>query len=78
MLSVAQINLRINMVTPELYVRAVNANLRVGEVVVRHAEHRQGNTSHDFKKLWHLLMQINAYFRAPSKEMLKYGCGSCL
>jgi len=71
MLSVAHINHRINMVNPELYVRAVNANLRVGEVVVRHAERRQGNTSHDFKKLWHLLLQINTYFRTLSKEMRK-------
>lgn len=67
----AEIRHRINMVNPELYVRAYNAGLKLDEVIITHAERTEGQTSHDFKKSYHIFMSVNAYFRALRAEKRK-------
>lgn len=61
--TVAKINHRINMVNPEFYVRAYNANLVISEVVITHAERTKGQTSHDFGKSYQIFITVNKYFR---------------
>jgi len=65
----ARIAHRINMSNPELYVRAINAGLRVDEIVVRHFPRRGGVSSHDWAKLWRLFVNVNTYFKALRKDM---------
>ncbi len=70
-MEVAEIRHRINMVNPELYVRAHNAGLKLEEVVITHAERTQGQTSHNFKKSFQIFMNVNAYFRTLRGEKHK-------
>jgi len=65
---VAEIKHRINLVNPELYVRAYNAKLKVDEVIITHAERTKGQTSHDFKKSYRIFMSVNNYFRTLRAE----------
>ncbi len=67
--SVAVINHRINLVNPELYVRAVTNGLRVSEVPIRHYRREGGASSHDFRRSVELLREVNRYFRALRAEM---------
>lgn len=69
--AVAEIKHRINMVNPEFYVRAVNAGLKIEEVVITHAERTKGQTSHDFGKSLQLLKKVNEYFSALGAEKKK-------
>jgi dolichol-phosphate mannosyltransferase len=70
-IEVAEIRHRINMVNPEMYVRAYNAGLRLDEVVITHAERTEGQTSHDFRKSYHIFMTVNTYFRTLKGEKRK-------
>lgn len=70
-IDVAEIRHRINMVNPEMYVRAFVAGLKLDEVVITHAERTEGKTSHDFKKSFNIFMSVNAYFRALRSEKRK-------
>jgi dolichol-phosphate mannosyltransferase len=70
-MEVAEIRHRINMVNPEMYVRAYNAGLKVDEVTITHAERTEGQTSHDFKRSYNIFMSVNAYFRALRSEKHK-------
>ena len=65
---VGEIKHRINLVNPELYVRAYNAKLKVDEVIITHAERTKGQTSHDFKKSYGIFISVNNYFRALRAE----------
>lgn len=64
----AEIRHRINMVNPELYVRAYNAGLKLEEVIITHAERTEGQTSHNFKKSFQIFMNVNTYFRTLRAE----------
>jgi len=66
--AVAEIRHRINMVNPEMYVRAYNAGLKMTEVVITHAERTKGQTSHDFTKSYLIFKLVNTYFRALRSE----------
>lgn len=65
----AQIRHRINMVNPELYVRARVAGLSIAEVEVRHHPRLGGQTSHDFGRLFPLLRGVLHYFLALRREL---------
>lgn len=67
---VAEIKHRINLVNPEMYVRASNAGLKLAEVVITHAERTKGQTSHNFKKSFEIFRAVNAYFRTLRSEMV--------
>ncbi len=67
-IEVAEIRHRINMVNPEMYVRAYNAGLKMEEVIITHAERTEGQTSHNFKKSFEIFMTVNAYFRTLRAE----------
>jgi len=65
---VVEIQHRINLVNPELYVRAYNAKLKLDEVIITHAERTKGQTSHNFKKSYRIFMSVNNYFRTLCAE----------
>jgi glycosyltransferase involved in cell wall biosynthesis len=65
---VCEIRHRINLVNPEMYVRAYNSGLKLDEVVITHAERTKGQTSHDFKKTYQIFRTVNAYFRTLKAE----------
>jgi glycosyltransferase involved in cell wall biosynthesis len=65
---VGEIKHRINLVNPELYVRAYNAKLKLDEVIVTHAGRTKGQTSHDFKKSYRIFVSVNKYFHALRTE----------
>ncbi len=67
-ISVANINYRINMVNPELYVRAKKAGLKMTEIKIQHFERNKGKTSHNFVKIWNIFIQINKYLYSLRKE----------
>lgn len=66
---VADIRHRINMVNPELYVRAHRAGLKLAEVRIRHFERRGGATSHNLRKFWRIFVDVNRYFRTLRAEL---------
>ena len=59
----------INMVNPELYVRARQENFRIGEVAVRHMERKAGKTSHDLFKLWKIFLDVDRYMRDLGRDL---------
>ena len=65
----AEIRNSINMVNPELYVRARQGNFRIGEVEVRHKERKAGKTSHDLFKLWKIFRDVDCYMRALGQDL---------
>ena len=65
---VVEIQHRINLVNPELYVRTYNAKLKLDEVIIAHAGRTKGQTSHHFKKSYRIFMSVNSYFRALRAE----------
>jgi glycosyltransferase involved in cell wall biosynthesis len=65
----AEVRYAMNMVNPELYARARQANLKVSEITVRHAERCKGATCHNFAKLGKLLCDVVRYFRNLSAEI---------
>lgn len=68
---VVEIRERMNLVNPELYVRAVRAGLTIDEVPIEHRERRAGETSHNFARSLKLLRDVNAYFRRLRRELIK-------
>lgn len=66
---VAAIRHRMNMANPELYVRAMQAGLRVQDVEIQHFERLAGAVCHDFRKLGKLFLGVNAYFRQLRQEL---------
>lgn len=65
----AEIQHTINMVNPELYVRAVQHHFKIDEAEVRHMERKAGQTSHNLLKLWRILLDVDRYFRLLSREL---------
>jgi glycosyltransferase involved in cell wall biosynthesis len=66
---VANIQHRINLVNPELYVRATNAGLSVDEVEVTHWAREGGETSHDLRRSWHLFREVTRYLADLGNEL---------
>ncbi len=64
----AKIEYKINMVNPELYVRAKLANLKLDEVEIQHFERTEGITCHNFWKSWKIFMDVNMYMRHLRKR----------
>lgn len=56
------IKYRINMVNPEMFVRAKNANLVIDEEIVRHSPRLGGETSHNLLAFWRIFLDVNLYF----------------
>jgi glycosyltransferase involved in cell wall biosynthesis len=66
---VADIQHEINLANPELYVRAVIAELDVAEVEVQHFPRDGGGSSHNFVRSWQLFRDVNRYLRDLRSEM---------
>jgi dolichol-phosphate mannosyltransferase len=60
---------RINFIGPELYVRARLNNLRIGEIVVRHAPREAGESSHNLSKIPGEILQVLNYLQALRSEL---------
>lgn len=58
-----EIKHKINMLNPELFVSAKVYNLKIEEVVVEHYPRQGGNSSHNFKQIFQMLISVNNYFR---------------
>jgi glycosyltransferase involved in cell wall biosynthesis len=58
-----------NMANPELYARARQANLVLGEVPIQHFARTKGKTSHNLVKFVQLFLHVNRYFRDLQHEM---------
>lgn len=69
----ARIRHRINMANPELYVRAVEHGLRIGELPVRHYAREKGQTSHNLLRLGRLFREVDAYLKALQKDLRQAG-----
>lgn len=69
--AVADIKHRINMVNPELYVRAKCANQIVDEVEIQYFKRTMGITSHNLLKFWGIFLEVNRYMMALRKELDK-------
>lgn len=67
--AVADIQHEVNFSNPELYVRALNAEKIMDEVVVEHRPRDGGDSSHDFLRSWRLFVAVNKYFSALRNEM---------
>jgi hypothetical protein len=59
----------VNLVNPELYVRARQHGFGVAEVPVEQEPRRAGVSSHEFGRLWHILRTVEAYLRSLRREL---------
>jgi glycosyltransferase involved in cell wall biosynthesis len=64
---------RINFIGPELYTRARLHNLKICEVVVRHAPREAGASSHAWNKIPGEVRQVLHYLRALQQELRAAG-----
>lgn len=60
---------RLNFANPELYVRAVKAGLKIGEVQIQHFERLEGAVCHNFAKSFTLFKNVNAYLTALRADL---------
>ncbi|HEX8835191.1 MAG TPA: glycosyltransferase family 2 protein [Abditibacteriaceae bacterium] len=60
---------RINFIGPEIYTRARLNNLKIGEIVVRHAPREGGESSHALNKIPAEIAQVINYLRALRGEL---------
>ena len=65
----AEIRHTINMVNPELYVRARQHGFRIDEMAVRHMARQAGKTSHNLGRLWRIFVEVDRYMRALGAEL---------
>jgi dolichol-phosphate mannosyltransferase len=65
----AEIQHRLNLANPELYVCARRAGLKVSEVYVTHSARLAGQSCHDVKKLYTLFQMVHQYFRSLSQRL---------
>lgn len=72
----AVIRHRINFIGPELYTRARLHDLKIGEVVVRHAPRAGGESSHGWQRIPLEVWQALRYLRALRAELRRSGKGS--
>jgi glycosyltransferase involved in cell wall biosynthesis len=64
-----EITHRINMSNPEMYTRAKIAGLKMDEATIEHYERKGGETSHDFRKLFGVLVGVQRHFRDLGREL---------
>jgi glycosyltransferase involved in cell wall biosynthesis len=60
---------RINLVNPELYVRARVGGFRIDEVEVVQEGRKAGTSSHDFARLWRTFREVNTYLWVLRSEL---------
>ena len=56
-----EIHHRVNLVNPELYVRARLREFRIGEVGVVQESRKAGISSNDLRRLWKIFLDVNRY-----------------
>ena len=66
---VARIDHEINLVNPELYVRARLAGLAMDEVAVRHSARMGGKSSHEFRHTLRIFRMVNRYLSDLGREL---------
>jgi glycosyltransferase involved in cell wall biosynthesis len=64
-----EITHRVNLVNPELYVRARQGGFRIGEVAVIQERRKAGESSQEFSRAWTMFRQVNAYLFALRREL---------
>lgn len=64
---------RINFIGPELYTRARLNDLKIDELIVRHAPREGGESSHALAKIPGEILQVILYLRALRKELREGG-----
>lgn len=60
---------RVNLVNPELYVRARQGGFRVGEVAVEQESRKAGVSSQDLRRLFRVFLDVNRYLWALRREL---------
>lgn len=63
------IRYRVNLVNPELYVRAKVGGFRIGEVAVVQEMRKAGSSTHEFTRPWTIFRQVNTYLRSLRREL---------
>jgi glycosyltransferase involved in cell wall biosynthesis len=64
-----EIKHRVNLVNPELFVRAKLGGFRVSEVEVVQEKRKAGVSSHEFGRLWRIFKTVNGYLGALGQEL---------
>ena len=64
---------RINFIGPELYARARLNDLKISEIIVRHAPREGGQSSHAISKIPGEIAQVISYLRALRSELKAEG-----
>ena len=64
-----EIKHRVNLVNPELFVRARLGGFRMSEVEVVQEKRKAGVSSHEFGRLWRIFKTVNAYLSALGREV---------
>jgi glycosyltransferase involved in cell wall biosynthesis len=59
----------LNLINPELYVRARSGGFRMGEVPVIQEKRKAGSSSQEFSRAWIVFRQVNGYLRALRREL---------
>lgn len=59
----------LNLVNPELYVRARTGGFRIGEVAVIQEKRKAGSSSQEFSRAWTVFRAVNAYLIALRREL---------
>lgn len=59
----------LNLVNPELYVRARTGGFRIGETAVIQEKRKAGSSSQEFSRAWAVFRQVNAYLTALRREL---------
>jgi glycosyltransferase involved in cell wall biosynthesis len=60
---------RVNLVNPELYVRAKLGGFRIGEVAVAQEMRKAGSSTHQFTRPWTMFQEVNTYLRSLRQEL---------
>lgn len=64
-----ELNYRVNLVNPEMYVRARNGGFRVAQVDIRQHERQGGVSSHQFSKFWDIEKTVVKYLWSLRGEL---------
>lgn len=59
----------VNLVNPELFVRARLGGFRIGEAPVTQSARTAGASSHDFRRLFRIYLDVTSYLRQLSSEL---------
>ena len=60
---------KVNFVNPELFVRAKQRNLRIGETPVLQEKRKAGVSSHEFGRLWQIFRTVTTYLGDLRREL---------